>query len=95
MMSAMSFFSKLRVRVAASARLQLLCFVAAGLVFFAGIFMWGRMGDCGPTEVDGQCGMSTFFGTIFGALGGLVIVVGGAIGVGVRSGKRRLAEDDS
>jgi hypothetical protein len=39
--------------------------------------------------------MSTFFGTIFGALGGLVIVVGGAIGVGVRSGKRRLAEDDS
>ena len=35
----------------------------------------GRAGDCSPGQVDGQCGMSTFFGFVYGSLAGLVIFV--------------------
>jgi hypothetical protein len=35
----------------------------------------GRAGDCKPGQIDGQCGMSTFFMLIFGIFTGLLILV--------------------
>ena len=60
--------------------------VAAGI----GIYLAGKAGDCRPEEIDGQCGMSTFFGLVGGVGAGLVIFVGmGAYFVVVAIKRRR------
>jgi hypothetical protein len=41
-----------------------------------GIALASKAADCTPQEIDGQCGMGTFFGLIYGASAGLVIFVG-------------------
>jgi hypothetical protein len=41
-----------------------------------GIYLGGKAGDCKPRQIDGQCGMSTFFGLIYGIAAGVVIFVG-------------------
>jgi hypothetical protein len=37
--------------------------------------LWAIGSDCGPDSTDGQCGMSTFFGIMFGIIGGLPTVM--------------------
>jgi len=37
---------------------------------------WGKAGDCHPGEVDGQCGLSTFLGLVYGIAGVLMILMG-------------------
>ena len=39
-------------------------------------FLVSRALDCSPKEIDGQCGMGTYFGSLFGVLAGAVILVG-------------------
>jgi hypothetical protein len=41
-----------------------------------GGYLLGRATDCSPGQIDGQCGMSTFFGSLFGTLAGAVVLVG-------------------
>jgi hypothetical protein len=37
--------------------------------------LWGRLGDCAPGQIDGQCGMATFVGTALGVLLAFIILV--------------------
>ena len=41
-----------------------------------GICLAAKAGDCKSGDIDGQCGMGTFFGSIFGVAAGLIIFVG-------------------
>ena len=41
-----------------------------------GFYVAGTAGDCKPGEIDGQCGMSSFFGIVDGVVAGLVIFLG-------------------
>lgn len=34
----------------------------------------GKAGDCSPGQIDGQCGLSTFVGLLYGAIGGIVVL---------------------
>ncbi len=46
--------------------------VVSLLVPFA-LYLYGVKGDCKPHEIDGQCGMSSFFGLAYGIFAGAVI----------------------
>ena len=37
-------------------------------------YLSGKAGDCQPGQIDGQCGLSTFVGIVYGVLGSLVIL---------------------
>jgi hypothetical protein len=51
--------------------------VAAGAVAFFLVFkIAGMLGDCGPNDHDGQCGMGAFMGEAFGAFGAIIIWIG-------------------
>lgn len=39
------------------------------------IYLSGKWGDCTPHERDGQCGISTFIGLIYGVFAGTVLLV--------------------
>jgi hypothetical protein len=43
-------------------------------VFGVGMSLWGRLGDCRPHDIDGQCGMSTIFGATFGIVGAVLFI---------------------
>jgi hypothetical protein len=58
---------------------------------FLGFRQWGIAGDCSPHEVDGQCGMSSAFGSLFGILAGCVIVLVGMIGLAAKWSKQKKA----
>jgi hypothetical protein len=45
--------------------------VVVGTIFYVG----GKLGDCGPKDIDGQCGMSSFVGLTFGILAGATIFI--------------------
>jgi hypothetical protein len=65
-------------------------FVAVSVA--AGGFIVSRALDCSPKEIDGQCGMGIYFGSLFGVLAGAVILVGMTLYVIVAAhkAKRRL-----
>jgi hypothetical protein len=46
--------------------------ISAGVAL--ALHLLSKAGDCKPHEVDGQCGMSTFIGTIFGYMSAAVII---------------------
>jgi hypothetical protein len=50
--------------------------LAAAVTFALVMRHFGREGDCGPRDQDGQCGMSTFFGTAYGYIGAFIIFTG-------------------
>jgi hypothetical protein len=69
--------------------LQVIALIAtAGVIFFA-LRAWGIAGDCRPNQVDGQCGMSSAFGELFGMVAAAVILVAGFIGLFITWGKSR------
>ena len=37
-------------------------------------YLRGRASDCAPDSMDGQCGMSTFYGLVYGVIAALVFV---------------------
>ena len=54
-----------------------------------GAYFVGKAGDCRPGEIDGQCGMSTFFSVLYGIASGLVIQVSMTVYVLIESYRRR------
>ena len=38
-------------------------------------YLVGKAGDCTPREIDGQCGMSTFFAFAYGVIAAVVIAI--------------------
>ncbi len=54
-----------------------------------GFYESGRAGDCAPHEIDGQCGMSTFVGLLYGTFAGATILVSMTVYVCVTALKRR------
>ena len=70
-------------KISRSVEFRLCVLLVAALIFFAAMWIYGATGDCGPQEIDGQCGISTFVGKLYGFIGGCVIVVVGSMGVGV------------
>ena len=76
-------------RFAASVPLQLGATYALAGLFYLALAYVGRAGDCAPHEVDGQCGMSTFVGRLYGAVGAAVLVVGGHVLVAQHARARR------
>ena len=60
---------KIRLRTA----WLLTTFLSIAVAF--GFYLSGKYGDCGPTEIDGQCGMSSFVELWFGIVAGATIFV--------------------
>ena len=56
----------------------LIVFTASALIVVAGCLS-GKAGDCGPHDVDGQCGLNTFAGLLTGLAGGAVVLLVGSI----------------
>jgi hypothetical protein len=56
----------------------LIIFAASALTVVAGCLS-GKAGDCGPHDVDGQCGLSTFAGLLTGLAGGAVVLLVGSV----------------
>jgi hypothetical protein len=54
-------------------------YVTAAVVWL-GMALRGLLGDCGPLDHDGQCGMSTFFGAAFGGVIAFLLI---AVGIGL------------
>ena len=59
-----------------SANLPLVWLTAILIAFFSLVIgdRIGKAGDCSPGQMDGQCGLSTFVGLVYGAVGGLAIL---------------------
>jgi hypothetical protein len=68
---------------------------ATAAAIWLGMTLWAIGSDCGPDSTDGQCGMSTFFGIMFGIVGGLPMVLSalasGASPSGVFPTRRRIS----
>ncbi len=63
--------------------------LVVAICFFLVLAVWGRAGDCKPQERDGQCGLSSFIGVVFGGAGALTIVAGTLIWMLVASYRAR------
>lgn len=63
-------------------------FILAAMVF-SGFWILSPYGDCRPHEVDGQCGMSTVFGRVAGAVVAGIILFGRAIAIAIRQSTDR------
>jgi hypothetical protein len=63
--------------------LQVLGLLALAFLAFWLLRAWGIAGDCKPQEVDGQCGMSSAMGQLFGIITGCVIFGVGMIGLAI------------
>lgn len=76
---------------AASVPLQMCATYAVAGLFYLGLAYLARSGDCAPHEVDGQCGIATFVGRLYGAVGAAVLVVGGHVLIAQHANARRRA----
>lgn len=56
----------------------LIVFGVSALIVVAG-YQSGKAADCGPHDVDGQCGLSTFSGLLTGLAGGAAVLLVGSI----------------
>jgi hypothetical protein len=52
-------------------------------------YVLGVKGDCKPHEIDGQCGLSTFVGLLYGVFAGAVIFVSISLCLLILALKRR------
>ena len=59
---------------------------------FGGYYI-GRSADCRPGEIDGQCGLSTFYWTLYGIAAGIVIFLCMTVYVLITAYKRRRARE--
>ena len=69
--------------------MQISVLIAIAAFAFFGLKHWGIASDCRPNQVDGQCGMSTAFGELFGIIAAVVIFVGGMIGLSIMWAKSK------
>jgi hypothetical protein len=54
--------------------------IALSLLVLWGGHAWGVANDCQPNQIDGQCGMATGFGDLFGQLGAFLVFAVGLFG---------------
>ena len=62
---------------------QVLGLLTVAFLTFWLLRAWGIAGDCTPQEVDGQCGMSSAMGELFGIISVCVIFAVGMIGLAI------------
>jgi hypothetical protein len=79
---------KLQTRFSTSVGLQFGLALSVAVVFLIAAWFSGKAGDCKPQEVDGQCGLSTFAGLLFGVIGAVVIVLVSSIAIGIAAWRR-------
>ena len=58
-------------------------------------YAFGKAGDCKPGQVDGQCGLSTFVGLLYGVVAGLTIFLSLSVYFLIVSYRRRRAARQS
>jgi len=58
--------------------------IALATVVFATFYYQRKAEDCRPGQSDGQCGLSTFLGLLYGAVAASIILIGGGILIAVR-----------
>lgn len=56
-----------------------------------GGYAWGKSVDCKPGQSDGQCGLGTFVGVLYGAGAGLAILLGVTVYLLIVACRRRRA----
>jgi hypothetical protein len=78
-----------RRRARKAALIQSIVFVVVAAIAQQVFALWGRTGDCASKQIDGQCGMSTAFGEIFGWVAAGVIVLAGFVGIFIVWDKKR------
>jgi hypothetical protein len=78
-----------------SAAAQLWIVVAVAIAFFLAVRYLAIASGCGPHDHDRRCGMSTFYGQVFGGLGAIIIWIGasGQIVWAKRRRERRLRSE--
>jgi hypothetical protein len=62
---------------------------AVAVVIANRFYAAGKASDCKPGQIDGQCGLSTFLGAIYGGAAGLAILGTTTVCVAVIAYRRR------
>lgn len=62
---------------------------AVAVVIADRFYAAGKASDCRPGQIDGQCGLSTFLGAIYGGAAGLAILGTTIVCVAVIAYRRR------
>jgi len=65
--------------------------LVVSLAVAIGMYRLGVSGDCKPHEIDGQCGLSSFLGFVYGAFAGLTIFGSTSVCLLIVAIKRRRA----
>jgi hypothetical protein len=65
-------------RVKTQIKIWTISILIAFLLLVSG-YQYGKAGDCRPGEIDGQCGLSTACGIIYGTLGSLLVILSAAV----------------
>jgi hypothetical protein len=60
-----------------------------GVATAVGGYVWGRAVDCKPGQIDGQCGLSTFIGLLYGVGIGLALFLISTVCVLIIAYRRR------
>lgn len=72
-------------------RLIVIWVVAAGIALFVAdrFYAAGKAADCRPEQIDGQCGLSTFVGLLYGCFAGGAIIIAATVYVAISAYRRR------
>jgi hypothetical protein len=72
-----------------------LVLLAISVASFFPYYLEGIRGDCRPDEIDGQCGMSSFYGAIDGiATSAVVLAIGGTLLAIAHNRMKKIAEEE-
>jgi hypothetical protein len=71
-----------------------LVLLAISVASFFSYYLEGVTGDCRPDEIDGQCGMSSFYGAVYGAATSAVVLsIGGILLAIAHNRMKKIAEE--
>jgi hypothetical protein len=76
----------------------LLCVPLLLLISIASFFPFyleGIRGDCRPDQIDGQCGLSTFLGMLYGGGTSIAILIVGGIALAIVHVQKRKAGEQA
>ena len=65
--------------------------IAVSVFVVFGGYAIGRSADCQPGQIDGQCGLSTFYWSVYGIMAGAVIFLCVTVYVLIAAYQRRRA----
>jgi hypothetical protein len=69
--------------------LQFLIVILVAGGFFLVCWLSGSASDCSGTQADGQCGLSSFLGLLYGVMGALAIIVVSSFVIAIVQWRRR------